>query len=219
MPVETRLDTQRATELEKAFLEHHEMVYRAAFRITGNASDAEDVLQTLFLDCSAANGPPTISRDGRHTCIARRSTLHDIVRTRTRQAPLGETEFELQENRPDAHREHSANELRDWVTKELAQMKPAWAEMFVLRRRRMRCSRCREDARRIKGRSPSHCFGYAAVSRNQFASFWEDADMDANHKNPKKRSMRRSEPRGPQNPTGWTWKTAQLECGLGSETS
>src|SRR5437764_730486 len=36
-----------------------------------------------------------------------------------------------------------------------------------------------------KARSPSHCFGHAAVSRNQFASFWEDADMDANYKNPK----------------------------------
>jgi hypothetical protein len=31
------------------FLEHHEVVFRAAFRITGNASGAEDVLQTLVI--------------------------------------------------------------------------------------------------------------------------------------------------------------------------
>ena len=134
MPVETHLDTERATELEKAFLEHHEMVYRAAFRITGNASDAEDVLQTLFLRLLRREWAPDYQQGW--PAYLHRAAVNvalDIVRTRTRQAPLGETEFELQENRPDAHREHSANELREWVTKELAQMKPAWAEMFVLR--------------------------------------------------------------------------------------
>src|SRR5213592_1842529 len=49
LPVETRPVADYASNIEKAFLENHEMVYRAAFRITGNASDAEDVLQTLFL--------------------------------------------------------------------------------------------------------------------------------------------------------------------------
>ena len=31
------------------FREHHSMVFRTAYRITGNAADAEDVLQTVFL--------------------------------------------------------------------------------------------------------------------------------------------------------------------------
>jgi len=35
--------------LESAFLEHQRRVFRAAFRITGNAQDAEDVLQTVLL--------------------------------------------------------------------------------------------------------------------------------------------------------------------------
>src|SRR4051794_32918978 len=34
--------------LEAIFREHHGAVYRAAYRITGNAADAEDVLQTVF---------------------------------------------------------------------------------------------------------------------------------------------------------------------------
>src|SRR6266540_4053307 len=38
-----------AEELEKVFREHHPSVFRAAYRITGNVSDAEDVLQTVFL--------------------------------------------------------------------------------------------------------------------------------------------------------------------------
>ncbi|MDP9169301.1 MAG: hypothetical protein M3N54_01675, partial [Acidobacteriota bacterium] len=35
--------------LERAFEAHHSLVFRAAYRVTGNAADAEDVLQTVFL--------------------------------------------------------------------------------------------------------------------------------------------------------------------------
>jgi RNA polymerase sigma-70 factor (ECF subfamily) len=36
-------------DLEQIFREHHGLVFRAAYRITGNAGDAEDVMQTVFL--------------------------------------------------------------------------------------------------------------------------------------------------------------------------
>src|ERR1035441_3727163 len=36
-------------DLEQIFREHHALVFRAAYRITGNPSDAEDVMQTVFL--------------------------------------------------------------------------------------------------------------------------------------------------------------------------
>ena len=36
-------------ELELAFRTHHALVFRTAYRITGNAADAEDVLQVVFL--------------------------------------------------------------------------------------------------------------------------------------------------------------------------
>src|ERR1035441_10096239 len=36
-------------DLEQIFREHHGLVFRAAYRITGNPGDAEDVLQTVFL--------------------------------------------------------------------------------------------------------------------------------------------------------------------------
>src|SRR5260370_4561623 len=35
--------------LEEAFRNHKDLVFRAAYRVTGNSSDAEDVLQTVFL--------------------------------------------------------------------------------------------------------------------------------------------------------------------------
>jgi len=36
-------------QFERVFRTHHGLVFRTAYRITGNAADAEDVLQTVFL--------------------------------------------------------------------------------------------------------------------------------------------------------------------------
>ncbi len=36
-------------ELEKLFREHNNLIFRTAYRVTGSAEDAEDVLQTVFL--------------------------------------------------------------------------------------------------------------------------------------------------------------------------
>ncbi len=36
-------------ELEKLFHEHNALIFRTAYRVTGSAEDAEDVLQTVFL--------------------------------------------------------------------------------------------------------------------------------------------------------------------------
>jgi hypothetical protein len=37
------------TPLEAIFREYGDLVFRTAFRVAGNATDAEDVLQTVFL--------------------------------------------------------------------------------------------------------------------------------------------------------------------------
>ena len=39
--------------LETAFDAHHDLIFRVAYRMTGNAHDAEDVLQTVFLRLAA----------------------------------------------------------------------------------------------------------------------------------------------------------------------
>jgi RNA polymerase sigma-70 factor, ECF subfamily len=134
LPVEIHPDADRATEIEKAFLENHEMVYKAAFRITGNASDAEDVLQTLFLRLVRREWLPD-PRCGWPAYLHRAAVniALDIIRTRTRQVALGDSELMLEESRPDPYREHSAAELRKWFTTALAELNPIAAEMFTLR--------------------------------------------------------------------------------------
>jgi RNA polymerase sigma-70 factor (ECF subfamily) len=134
VPVETQSHSEYATEIEKAFLEHHEMVYRAAFRITGNASDAEDVLQTLFLRLVRREWTP--DRNFGWPGYLHRAAVNiavDIIRTRGRDAVLDDNELKLREPRPDPHHEYSATELRKWFSAGLADLSPAWAEIFILR--------------------------------------------------------------------------------------
>src|SRR5881227_49836 len=46
----TALDFEtEAGSLEEMFQRNHDRVFRTAYRVTGNAADAEDVLQTVFL--------------------------------------------------------------------------------------------------------------------------------------------------------------------------
>src|SRR5258708_3784412 len=105
------------------------MVYRAAYRITGNASDAEDVLQTLFLRLVRREWTP--DRQFGWPAYLHRAAVNiavDIVRSRARDAVLEDGDVRLQDFRPDPHREYSAAELRQWFTAGLAELSPGWAE-------------------------------------------------------------------------------------------
>ena len=133
MPVEIRTETDHPTGIEKAFLENHEVVYRAAYHITANASDAEDVLQTLFLRLVRRELLPDFKCGW--PAYLHRSAVHialDVVRARARQGPLGDRELMLQDNRPDPHREHAAAELQQEFRRALAELNPNAAEIFIL---------------------------------------------------------------------------------------
>jgi RNA polymerase sigma-70 factor (ECF subfamily) len=124
-------------DLEKAFRENHAMVFRAAYRITANANDAEDVLQTVFLRL--------LKRDAAAEPVANlASFLHrsavnaalDLVRAKQniRNIPLDQLEPVLAEpahRGPD--RAHSSGEIREWLRGAMARLNPRIAEMFILR--------------------------------------------------------------------------------------
>jgi RNA polymerase sigma-70 factor, ECF subfamily len=126
-----------APDLERIFREHHGLVFRAAYRVTGNANDAEDVLQTVFLRM--------LKRDtGAEPVANMASFLHrsavnaalDLMRTRQniRNIPLDELEPVLAE---PAHRSperaQASTEIRDWLRGALARLNPRIAQMFTLR--------------------------------------------------------------------------------------
>jgi RNA polymerase sigma-70 factor (ECF subfamily) len=119
------------------FREHHGLVFRAAYRVTGNANDAEDVLQTVFLRMLKRD--PGAEPVGNMASFLHRAAVNaalDLMRTRQniRNVPLDELEPVLAES---AHRSperaRSSNEIRDWLRGALARLNPRIAEMFTLR--------------------------------------------------------------------------------------
>lgn len=120
-------------EVEELFLAHYDLVYRTAYRITGNAAEAEDVLQTLFT--RLVNRFPTGIGDHWPAYLRRGAinTALDIVRKRAREAEAGEMEQWIESADPGPHRSHVNLEVGDRLRTALAGMNSTAAEMFVLR--------------------------------------------------------------------------------------
>jgi RNA polymerase sigma-70 factor (ECF subfamily) len=122
-------------DVDRIYREHHERVFRAAYRVTGNATDAEDVMQTVFL---------RILRLDRATLIAETlpSYLHraavnaalDLARRRAtlRAAPLDDAE-RVRDSRPQPDRGAESRETREHLRRALLTLSPKAAEMFCLR--------------------------------------------------------------------------------------
>lgn len=129
--------TTPAADLEQIFRDNYAQVFRAAYRVTGNASDAEDVLQTVFLKMlkREAGAEPVENMTGFLHRAAVNAAL-DLVRTRRniRNVPLDELEPVLAESphrRPD--RAQSSSEIREWLREAVARLNPRIAQMFILR--------------------------------------------------------------------------------------
>lgn len=129
--------TLPAEDLERIFRENHAAVLRAAYRITGNASDAEDALQTVFLRMLKRDpGAEPVDNMASFLHRAAVNAALDLVRARhnVRHVPLDDLEPVLAEpaqRRPD--RQHSSGEIRDWLRGALARLNPRIAQMFILR--------------------------------------------------------------------------------------
>lgn len=123
--------------LERCFAEHSERVFRAAWRVTGSASDAEDVLQTVFLRLARRPADEPLGDDSGG--YLHRAAVHaalDVVRSRQRAgwAPLeaaGEPASQAAESDPE--RAGRTRELRRALRLALARLSPRSAEVFALR--------------------------------------------------------------------------------------
>ena len=120
-------------ELDRAFRVHHSLVFRTAYRITGNAGDAEDVLQTVFLRLlrRSRNADPLENIES----YLRRSAINaalDVIRSRQsdQTVPLPEEPSGLM---PTALAQADVSGLRQALSRAMAHLKPRPAEIFVLR--------------------------------------------------------------------------------------
>ena len=115
-------------ELERSFRAHHGLVFRTAYRITGNADDAEDVLQTVFLRLlRRSEGAEGVKSEESYLRRAAVNAALDILRSR-KSSPTVEL---MDLPGEPSHRETA--ELRGVLAQALAKLEPRSAEVFTLR--------------------------------------------------------------------------------------
>jgi RNA polymerase sigma-70 factor (ECF subfamily) len=124
--------TQPDRRFEQVFVDHKELVFRSAYRVTGNASDAEDVLQTVFLRLLRQENLPEIQSMRAYLQRAAINAALDLLRRRKDTQSLS-GEDQAANIQPVSKDMHESGELRDWLRCALAKLNPKWAEMFVLR--------------------------------------------------------------------------------------
>ncbi len=129
---EASIDRKIPDGLEEIFETHHGLVFRTAYRITGNAADAEDVLQTVFLRLVRRDHGAQQPVDSYESYL-RRAAVNaalDIVRSSkdAKSIPLDELPARHEPKAPGQSRE-----LRGQLRQALAKLAPREAEIFALR--------------------------------------------------------------------------------------
>jgi RNA polymerase sigma factor (sigma-70 family) len=77
--------TPLTEELDQIFREHHQLVFRTAYGVTGSREDAQDVLQTLFLRLLRKELPPDFRKNLKaYLYRAAVNTSLNIIRARKR---------------------------------------------------------------------------------------------------------------------------------------
>src|SRR5436853_7792956 len=128
--------TSPPRELERLFREHNDLVFRTAYRVTGSAEDAEDVLQTVFLRLARRAEVNLAPSPASYLHRAAINASLDLVRSRTtaKAVALEDVENDLTESsslNPEA--KHADRELRKLIQTAVARLGATAAEMFVLR--------------------------------------------------------------------------------------
>jgi RNA polymerase sigma-70 factor (ECF subfamily) len=123
--------------LEPIYREHAKAVIQAAYRVTGNADDAEDVLQTVFTRLAKREFPPDLS--GGALPYLRRAATNaalDIVqskRVKTSVAIDNVSEAAAKDSSPSPESIHHGRQIQQSLRDAVAGLSRRSAEVFTLR--------------------------------------------------------------------------------------
>jgi len=127
------------SDLESIYRDHHDRVFRLAYRVTGNQSDAEDVLQTVFLRLSRREKIDLEPNPAGYLNRAAVNASLDLLRQRGRSPlvqvedlnvmPIGRGPSSL----PDPEATRAQQELRQIIRQAITGLGEKSATMFVLK--------------------------------------------------------------------------------------
>ncbi len=115
------------TDFSKLFDEYHGLVFRTAYRITGSAADAEDVLQTIFLRVIRRTSDLQVDSGEKYFRRAAINASLDVLRAQKADPTLPLLDVARSSDEPDTQA------MRDCLRRALAKLSPRSAEIFALR--------------------------------------------------------------------------------------
>ena len=137
-PLEAVAGNAELEELGVLFRDHHKAIFRIAYRITGSQSDAEDVLQTIFLRLTPnwARRDLSPNPEGYLHRAAVNASL-DLIRRRTRANFVALDLIDYDQSpklaTPSPEDDFADVELRELIRHAVAKLEGRAAEAFALR--------------------------------------------------------------------------------------
>ena len=120
------------TELENIFLEHSRLVYRTAYSVTGSPQDAEDVVQTLFMQLLRRGFPPDFRKNPK-AYLYRAAVNVSLNAVKARQRHVSAVDPARLEFAIDTHASDPDAELQERLVRAMSQLNPRAVEMLILR--------------------------------------------------------------------------------------
>lgn len=128
-------DKRAPQEFEQLFREHSSLVYRTAFGVTGNAEDAEDVLQTIFMRLVRLGWPPNLKHNPK-AYLYRAAVNMSLNTIRSRRRLTLTNDAEIFEKSVLAVQSRETAEIRERLLatlERMAESDSAAVEMLILR--------------------------------------------------------------------------------------
>jgi RNA polymerase sigma-70 factor (ECF subfamily) len=120
-------------EFERIFLENYQFVYRTAYSVTANHSDAEDVVQTVFLKLFRREAPLHLRKEPRaYLYRAAVNAALNTVRSRRHHSVVDESECSAAAS-PAPHAHSASSAIQRDLMDAIAQLNPKAVEILLLR--------------------------------------------------------------------------------------
>ena len=129
-----------STGVEDLFHQHNQRVFRTAYRVTGSAADAEDVLQTVFLRMTRGQEAAAAADNVEaYLCRAAVNASLDLLRSRKRSKAVAIDDLESEasfasfggDRTPETR--HEDRELRELIREAVGKLGDTAGQMFALR--------------------------------------------------------------------------------------
>lgn len=138
MPQNATPVTTELSDLETLFRDNYNVIFRVAYRLTGSASDAEDVLQTIFLRLTPNKDLTGLQPNPRgYLYRAAVNASVDLLRNRARANSVPLDDFDLDRRSSGNVATPADNfadvELRELIRHAVAKLEGRAASVFALR--------------------------------------------------------------------------------------